>query len=191
MLGDQDKEFKNAILSLPQKEKDRLLLKLIGKNKVLSNQLRYQLLESEDLDLRRESAVQVIDDIFQKLLKYENQYPGYLTPGQFMMELRAMSGIVNDHVLTTKDKLGDVELRLYLIESLFRFEVKVLLKANKKNQKLLAYVASRMKYILDKYSKLHEDHQFDLRERINKILIEIKQSAVNTFAEEMMLPQSV
>ena len=43
-----------------------------------------------------------------------------------------MSGIVNDHVLTTKDKLGDVELRLYLIEILFRFEVKVLLKATKK-----------------------------------------------------------
>ena len=108
-----------------------------------------------------------------------------------MMELRELSGIVNYHLLITKDKLGDVELRLYVIENLFTLELKVLKVLHKKNQKLLAYIAARMSYILDKYSKLHEDYQFDLKERINIALSQIKQSAVNTFAEELMLPQSV
>jgi hypothetical protein len=185
MAIDQDKELKNAILNLPVKEKDKMLLKLISKDAVLRDQLRYQLLESEDLEQRRESVLREIDDVFLHMIQLEERWAGYLTAGQLSMELRHISGLVNHHILITKDK------RLYMLESLFKLELKVLKTPNNKNQKLLAYLASRMKYVLDKFSKLHEDHQFDLQERINAILTQIKQSAVHTFMVDMMLPQSV
>jgi DNA repair exonuclease SbcCD ATPase subunit len=51
----QDAELKKAVLDLPQKEKDKLLVRLISKDKMLIKQLHFQLLENaEDLEERIE-----------------------------------------------------------------------------------------------------------------------------------------
>jgi hypothetical protein len=46
-------EFKEAILAMPEKEKDKLLIRLIKKDKVLVNQLYFQLLETKSVEAFR------------------------------------------------------------------------------------------------------------------------------------------
>ncbi|RZK68367.1 MAG: FtsX-like permease family protein [Pedobacter sp.] len=51
----EHKDLKNAITDLPVKEKDKLLLRLVAKDKVLTEHLHYRLLEDEtDLEYRKE-----------------------------------------------------------------------------------------------------------------------------------------
>ena len=54
-------ELKEAIIRLPQKEKDKLLIRLINKDQMLIKQLHFQLLENEnDLwDRHRELEVEL------------------------------------------------------------------------------------------------------------------------------------
>ena len=55
-------ELKRAILDLPEKERVKLLLKLIGKDAVLIKQLHYQLIEGvESLDEKRNEVIKKID----------------------------------------------------------------------------------------------------------------------------------
>ena len=52
----EHKDLKIEILALPTKEKDKLLLRLVAKDKVLTEHLHFLLLEDED-NLRERIAV--------------------------------------------------------------------------------------------------------------------------------------
>ena len=55
------KELEKAILSLPVKDKDKMLLKLVAKSELLIQQLNFQLLEDEsDLKEKREEIKSTI-----------------------------------------------------------------------------------------------------------------------------------
>ncbi|MGB4773910.1 MAG: hypothetical protein WBP45_01945 [Daejeonella sp.] len=192
MLIDQDKELKQAVLNLPVMEKDKLLLKLISKDLVLLNQLRHQLLDgSESLDEKRELVTKDIDHNFDRIKNLMKNWPEFLTPGQLMMELRFMSGMVNEHVLITKDKFGDIELRTYILQKTYELAPELLKEVNQKNRKLSMYLAARVKYILQKYNSLHEDYQYDLKDKLNPVLVCIHQSSAAIFAHELLLPKEV
>lgn len=192
MLIDQDKELKQAVLNLPAKEKDKLLLKLISKDLVLLNQLRHQLLDgSESLDEKRELVLKDINHNFDRVKNLIKNIPGFLTPGQLMMELRFMSGFVNEHVLITKDKFADIELRVYILQRVYELAPDLLKEVNQKNRKLSMYLAARVKYILQKYDSLHEDYQYDLKEKLNQVLSCIHHSSAAIFANELLLPKEV
>jgi len=181
MLIDQDKELKNAILNLPKEEKDKLLLKLVSKDIVLMNQLRHKLLEAADLEEKRNAVANAIRRDFQHLKEMSTKWSDFLTPGQLTMEIRALNGYVNEHLLITKDKFGDIELRLLIFENLFNLKTDILEVSNKKNKKLLPYLANRVNYILEKYSRLHEDYQFDLKGKLDSVLTKVNQSAISLF----------
>jgi hypothetical protein len=57
-------EFKEAILAMPEKEKDKLLIRLIKKDKVLVNQLYFQLLETKSVEAFRTE----LEDRFQRIV---------------------------------------------------------------------------------------------------------------------------
>src|SRR5690606_18915830 len=115
MLTKIDAVLQEAILELPQKEKDKLLLRLIRKDKTLINQLHFQLLEDEnDLLARRDGALAALDDTLY-LMETRLESKRYYTAKDLLKSLRALSGIVNQHVLITKDKLGELELRLHIL----------------------------------------------------------------------------
>lgn len=60
-------ELKNAILDLPSKEKDKILLRLINKDETLVEHLHFQLLEDEnDLIDRVNIIYEKIDNQFKK-----------------------------------------------------------------------------------------------------------------------------
>ena len=57
-----EQDLEDAIINLPSKEKNKLLIRLINKDKVLVEQLHFKLLEHPEIDLKlRQDAVS--DDI--------------------------------------------------------------------------------------------------------------------------------
>src|SRR5690606_19015249 len=107
------------ILDLPIKEKEKLLIRLIRKDKTLINQLHFQLLEDEsDLHKRRETALSNIDAAINHIETVKHNR--YYNPRKLLLDLRMISGYVNSHFLITKDKSGEIELRLHILLETFR-----------------------------------------------------------------------
>ena len=187
-----DPELKRAILDLPEKEKVKLLLKLIGKDALLMKQLHYQLIQgAESLDERRNEVTKKIDTKLDYLKGITEKHPSYLSPGILLMWMRDLSGFVNEHVLVTKDKLADVELRLQILNRGCELLPDALTEPTRRNKTLIPYIAGRMKFILSKYNSLHEDYQYDLKESMNKMLSLVHHSAVSALADAYGFPKQV
>ena len=185
-------ELKRAILDLPEKERVKLLLKLIGKDGVLIKKLHYQLIEGvESLDEKRNEVIKKIDIKLDYLKGITEKHTSYLSPGMLLVWMRDLSGFVNEHVLVTKDKLADVELRLQILNRGCDLLPDALTEATRRNKTLIPYIAGRMKFILSKYNSLHEDYQYDLKEGMNKMLSLVHHSAVSRLAKELGFPKQV
>lgn len=167
----KDLELKKAVLNLSPREKDKLLVRLISKDKMLMKQLHFQLLEDED------DLVQRIDSLRQKLtdmiqpnrsdIKNSATFSNY--KGLTSL-LRQQSGLINEHEKVTKDKFSEIEFRLSILENTFK-TYPLLFKKSPivVSEKLHKYVIARLKATLNKYDKLHEDLQFDLQESYNYV----------------------
>ena len=104
-----NKEFKDAILGLSQNEKDKLLLRLLKKDKVLSRELYFQLIDTDS-----------VDDHQFEMEKYIKEKVAYFatkrySPSYLIKRLRSVSNDISTHVKVTKDKLGDSYLTLLLL----------------------------------------------------------------------------
>ena len=165
-------ELKVAILQLPSKEKDKLLVRLIGKDKLLMKQLHFQLLETEvDLEERIISMRERLIDMIKPShsgIKNTAMYNNYK---DLIILLRQASGMINEHEKVTKDKFSEVEFRLLILQEAFKHYPKLFVH----NyilifDKLRRYVEACIKTTHNKYHKLHEDLQFDLQEQYNIVM---------------------
>jgi len=191
MLVKISPELKSAILALPEREKEKLLMRLIRKDKTLINQLHFQLLEDEDdLEERRAKTLKHINSEINKI-RNQGKKSEYYNPRELLLDLRSMSGFVNEHCLITKDKPGEVEFRLYILSEIFSYAGRVFEYENYANEKLLRYVTGRIKNIFTTYNKLHEDLQYDYKERINEVLKFAHSSAIKNYLKEMEIPKEV
>lgn len=163
-----EKELKEAIIDMPQKEKDRLLLRLIAKDIHLVNQLHFKLLEGEGATQERKEEVK---DYIQRRAEL---YPGrYYSPGYLMMEMRDCSGMINEYRSITKDKVGEIELQLYMLVSLLKPNIKKLISASpRKVTKFTPYVIKRVGKIIGLLEKLHEDYYIEFDKEL-KLLGEL------------------
>lgn len=159
-------ELKLSILDLSQKEKDKLLLRLIAKDDVLVEQLHFQLLEHEsDLNERTRIVFQKIDQLFDDATKLIN--PKNINSGQRVLLLlqKSQSGLINFHSQITKDKLSEFELRVYILKESFErfsflYEDKIL---GTNAEKLLKYQQARLQLITKLFNQFHEDVQYDFK----------------------------
>jgi hypothetical protein len=175
------KELKEAIVLMPVKEKDKLLLRLIGKNENLLKQLEFELLEEgETMESRREEVKAEIDKLY-RLSAYSS---GYL-----MMDMRYVNARITEHVKVTKDKYGEVELTLKLLNDCFEKHLKWIEKYSSKSDTLASYVAKRTEFVLNKVKKLHPDIQFEFEEGMNLLLERVNQYAPALYAIELKLPK--
>lgn len=163
----KDPELKNAVLNLPQKEKDKLLVRLIGKDKMLLKQLHYQLLENEyDLDDRVKQLKHKLEALFHQQTTLSDA-PIYSNYKNLNNLIRQASGIINEHEKVTKDKFSVAEARLYILAESFRLYPTLFGKSHFQiAEKLHRYITTRAKITLDKIANLHDDLQFDLQEDI-------------------------
>jgi len=167
----KDIELKNAVLNLSPREKDKLLVRLISKDKMLLKQLHFQLLEDAD------DLAQRIDDLRTKLTEMTKPSSSGIKQGASFSNyksltslLRQQSGLINEHEKVTKDKFSEVEFRLLILENAFKTYPILFQKSYISGvDKLHKYVIARLKATLAKYDKLHEDLQFDVQESYNYV----------------------
>lgn len=164
--------LKIAILDLPTKEKDKLLLRLINKDETLVEHLHFQLLEDEsDLQDRVKIIYEKIDLQLKKSNHLINQINIIRSHRQLLLTLKTLSGIVNYHVQITKDKVSEFELRKYILqESFTRYSYLFNKYTTGENaEKLFKYQAGRLKLIQSIFDKFHEDLKYDYENEIQQL----------------------
>lgn len=186
MLLSEHKDLKAEIKSLPEKEKDKLLLRLIAKDKVLTEHLHFKLLENEqDLVDRQERLIQIIDEGMESL-----RLSRKLNSKETLLMMRKLNGSINHHFKVTKDLGTELELRIHLLNSLpIQFNEGVFTAVYKFQEKLMVYFVKTTVTLLNKYEKLHEDLQFDLQDAMNDLLQKIYQHKTAAVAKELGLPE--
>lgn len=175
-------ELKEAITLLSAKEKDKLLFRLIAKDDALVRKLEFELLEEgSSLEDRREEIYSTIDKGFEKYR--------YYSPGYLLLALRGLSGDINRHVKTTKDKYGEVQLNLLMLnKSLGLFGDKIRKASPYKSRTLNNYVVKRATKLVALLRKMHEDYLLDFQEDIEKLGAHIdEQPLMKRLAEELGL----
>lgn len=165
-------ELKEAVLNLPQKEKDKLLVRLVGKDKMLMKQLHFQLLEDQiDLEDRIEKLKERLASLFAESRNSVKNMPVYSNYKELQSLIRQASGIINEHEKITKDKYSEVDCRIYILNEAFgRFPRLFEKSAVHTALKLHDYVRARIKTTTNKFDKLHEDLQFDLQEPMEEMM---------------------
>lgn len=154
-----DPEFKKAISQLSPAEKDKLILRLLKKDLALANQLEFELVSDDTVQDRRDRMfVRVereVDQITQR----------HYSPGYLLTYLRSLSGEINVHVKTTRDKQGEVSLNLQMLNLLLQKNNERLLQAKPNEIRPLGiYIIGRAFKILTLVKALHEDFFVEFEE---------------------------
>ncbi|TCD04651.1 hypothetical protein EZ449_17025 [Pedobacter frigidisoli] len=180
----EHKDLKSAITELPVKEKDKLLLRLIAKDKVLTEHLHYKLLENElDLEDRKETIKADVTDQLPELKK--------LNAKEALVRVRKMITSVNHFYKVTKDPLGEVELKLFILNIIPLEYKRSVLGYRDYGFLFTAYYVKTIEVTINKFRKLHEDLQFDLSESLNNLLDKIYSSKLAAAAEASNLPKEI
>ncbi|MEM9887524.1 MAG: hypothetical protein AAF849_16630 [Bacteroidota bacterium] len=159
-------ELKEAISNMLSKEKDKLLFRLIAKDAALVEKLKFQLLESGE-DAKERRREELYREINQHLESYKNYY---YSPGYLLLELRSISGAINRHVKTTKDKYGEVVLNLFMLnKSLALYMDRINQAIPRKQATLSAYVLKRAVKILGLIKRMHPDIRLDFEDDLMQL----------------------
>lgn len=182
----KDPELKKAILALPQKEKDKLLTRLINKDKLLIKQLHFQLLENEDdLNNRTSNLSQLLHRSMDNAVGYIYSSPYPKNYKRLTAEMRSYSGLINEYAYITKNIFNELQLRLLVINKSFELFPKLFQNdPYGNNNNLLKHQAGKIKMVMTKLQKLHPDLQFDLAEAYETMQGHIANSALSSLNEQ-------
>ena len=177
-LSDQ---LKKAIIQMPVKEKDKLLLRLITKDGTLSDRLYFELVEdSTTIPERRE-------EITNKIIRVSKFNQN--TPGWILMDMRNLSGDISYHVKVTKDKIGGIELNIFLLNTFFDMYSDTLKTYSSKADTCAIYIAKKAQTILNGLNKLDEDYRVDYVKDTNRMLKYVHQLCSRMYAGQMGIPK--
>lgn len=169
-------ELKAAVKALPEKEKDKLVLRLLPKNPALVDRLVFTLLEDEATQLERREDLR--DTIIQELDQISQSY---FTPGLLLKLMRKMSAAITRHVKMTRDPYGEIALNFLMLNRAFDlFGGRILTYSPRRSRTLNNYVVRRAKKLLTLLSKLHEDYRLDFQD-------EMRELGRHIFAQPLML----
>ena len=157
-------QLKWAIVTMPGEEKDKLLLRLISKDNMLVKKLHHQLLEDDNNMLEQR------EEILGKIKVALDNYKYRLTPGELMMTMRGYNATIGYHVKVTKDKIGEIELTIALVNTAFGKNKTMLHESQKRASTFAEYVAKKAVFVLQKLAKIHEDLQADYEKDVNVML---------------------
>lgn len=184
----EHKELKIEILALPPKEKDKLLLRLIAKDKVLTEHLHFMLLEDESN--LRDRVLAIKEQILTATAHLKQQKS--LNSKEVLANLRKLAKVVNHNFRVTKTNFEDVELRIFLFNNtITEFKTGIFSSFKNYDQLFSSFFIKSTLITLRKFGKLHEDLQFDLKEELNKLLLKIYNGNMTKMAEELGLPKEI
>ena len=173
-------DLRKALLALPEKEKDQLLVRLVAQDAVLTEQLAFRLLEGDDaLENRRQRLETQVDDPVR----------GYhQTPNDLLHIVRQLQARLAYHAKITGDTQGEIELTLRLLTNIFRHQPEAVARLHGPTQPLLQHLARRTADVLKQVAKLHPDYLVELEPGLNELLTLLYASAAAPLARELGVP---
>jgi hypothetical protein len=159
-----DPEFKKALQLLPDNEKDKLILRLLKYNLNLANKLRFELVDTDSVQDKREQ----LKNRIIKRIQFATER--YYSTGILLMDVREISGEINEHVSITKDKFGEISLNCTMLRQLLELNNDHIgAETYGKAYTLCIYIVARVFKILMLIQKQHEDLHLEFREDIETI----------------------
>lgn len=176
-------ELKSAVLEMPLKEKDKLLLRLVAKDKLLVDQLQFKLVEeSLSLENRRQLVQESLDAIYRQKIN---------SGKAILEEVRAASATITWHVKVTKDKYGEVDLLLNLLFDPFDMKPHLFSDWRSSDDKLCLFLVKKAKTLYNKYDALDEEFKLDFATKLNELLNHLHKSSTGFFAREYGIPKEI
>lgn len=147
------KEFKQAISNFTSQEKDKLIIRLLKKDRILSHRLYFELIDEETVDDKRAQMETLIKD------EVETAAKRYGRTKYFLPNIRNISAKITEHVKITTDKFGEVSLTLLLISDVLKN-----LPKSGDHYKLYIYILNKIYRSLILTKKLDSDYFLELKD---------------------------
>lgn len=181
-----DNELEDAILNLPVKERNKLLLRLIRKDKILTEQLHFKLLEHPEIDLKlRESEIyEYIDEYLYKRRGQSNK--------TVLLRLREIFSKISHHHKITGDKIGEVRLSVRAAYITCKYHQDAFENEFRSDtEKLSIFIRRKVSAMLNKYQKIHEDYKIEFFDQINESLEYLENLKNKTPKQKVSLPTNI
>lgn len=157
------KEFKAAISEFSSIEKDRLIFRLLKKDKLLSKKLYFELIDTTTVDEKRTLMEETIEEKIFFASKYIDN------PKFFLVNIRKISSEITEHVKVATDKFGEISLNLLLVEKILENNDKLNQQRFDNIYKLYIYLINKIVKALLLTKKLDEDYWLEIDEYLSKI----------------------
>ncbi len=161
------KEFKAALSQFSHSEKDKLIFRLLKKDKLLSKKLYFELIDEETTDDKRNTMEAYIKERISELSKYIGN------PKYFLVLIRKLSAEITEHVKVTTDKFGEAYLNLFLVNEVLSSNEKLGKQRFDTVYKLYIYLINKIFKALIQIKKLDEDYWIEFDEILSEIDIKI------------------
>lgn len=175
------KEFKTALSNFSSVEKDRLIFRLLKKDKLLSKKLYFELIDPETADQKRSQ----MEEYLEEKVLLASKYIG--NPKYFLVIIRKLSAEITEHVKITTDKFGEVSLHLILVNTILNSNEKLNQQRFDNIYKLYLYLINKVIKALILIKKLDEDYWIEIDEYLKELKNKIHQ---NTYLEKLCINNS-
>ena len=157
------KEFKQALSEFSSIEKDRLIFRLLKKDKLLSKKLYFELIDPETTDQKRDQMEENIREKTTLAAKYIGN------PKYYLVIIRRISAEITEHVKVTTDKFGEVYLNLFLVDQILENNDSFAQQRFDNVYKLYIYLINKIVRALLLIKKIDEDYWMEFDEILGKI----------------------
>lgn len=152
------KEFKAALSAFSGTEKDKLIFRLLRKDKLLSKKLYFELIDPETTDDKRDAMEEQVKEKVLLASKYTGNAKYFLTI------IRKISAEITEHVKITTDKFGEISLNLLLINAILDYNTDLSRQRFDNVYKLYLYIINKIFKSLILIRKLDEDYWMEIDE---------------------------
>lgn len=164
------KEFKAALSAFSGTDKDKLIFRLLRKDKLLSKKLYFELIDPETTDEKRNTKEEQVEEQVVLASKYIGNAK------YFLGIIRKISADITEHVKITTDKFGEVSLNLLLINKILEYNDDLSRQRFDNVYKLYIYIINKIFKSLTLIKKLDEDYWMEIDEYLRDSLNKIKEN---------------
>ncbi|MCJ7933514.1 MAG: DUF4003 domain-containing protein [Chryseobacterium sp.] len=157
------KEFKAALSAFSGTDKDKLIFRLLKKDKLLSKKLYFELIDPETTDDKRNAMEQNVEEKVLLASKYIGNAK------YFLSIIRKISAEITEHIKITTDKFGEVSLHLLLVSSILDHNSDLSRQRFDNVYKLYIYLINKVFKALILTKKLDEDYWMEIDEYLRDI----------------------
>jgi hypothetical protein len=160
----KDIEFKKALQELPEKEKDKIIFRLLRRDMDLAEKLHFELVDTDSIEDKRRNMDTIISNDIKRFSE------NYHSLDYIALEMRRISGKISHHVKITRDKFGEISLNLQMLNQVIEQNAFSLTHSKpQKSAKFYNYTIVRAFKILLLINLLHEDLLLDFKDDLKKL----------------------